>query len=964
MDDGGADGLVQVGAASAQSTVIQAGRDVLVAPIGSVVNGHGVPVTESVLAPGRLISDTAAEDLEVRRTLPPGTDDESPLPRYIPRQHDLVLRELARAAMDEQPRSGTAILVSDSTSGKTRALYELLHHPVPQPRRSRGRSRHRSLTEAGWRVWPPINPVPADQFLSGLAAVEPHTVIWLNEAQRYLIDPDKHTASAIASGLRALLADSTRTPVLLLGTLWPLYLDQITQRPQVRPDRHADARALLSGRTIPVPGVFTGPDLAAARSSSDTRVRRALAAADGADGGPDQATRVPLTQYMAGVPELLDLYSNASTTVAAVLHAAMDARRLGHSEWLPVDLLHHAAPAYLDPHEQQQHLTDPDWFTRALHTLTTPRDAAAVRALHRPPAIPGQPIGDVVRLEDYLDEYGRSHRAAQVPPVGFWTTVSVHANPDDLDFLGDEAWALGLYRHAGQILKNATAHGNAYAAARLVRNLHAIHPDDHRPAQWAVTHVGLDDLHAVSRLLEALHETGNTELAVELAERISEQAELSHPHAARTLLEALLEVGAKSLSFALAKRMAGQAIISDDTYSMGRLLSTLNKAGASDQVSEWTGRMIGNMRLDDPYGAKEVLLALHQADAAQQVSILAKRIAEHSSVDDPHAAGLLLEALHETGAAEQVGVLAGRAARSAALKVPWNVGTLLSALHKADATAQIAALLERSPSTQVVFDDLVSVRPLLSALHDVGATDQIAVLAERMAEHVALHNLRGIGALLVALLEVDAVEHIALLTGRITPTHTVFDSPYDLGVLLTAIHGAGSEERLAGLLNAASIARLAGHEPQSVGALLEALHRVGATSQVDALAEYIAASAAVNDIHDVDALLNALYKAGATEQAATLISRAAQQARIYDRDDIDVLLTRLRESGAVDQIAALADHLAVVGRFDLFMSIKGHRKDFRFGREPDGKAALPWTWDDLKQRSLFDQVDAKTILKP
>ncbi|WP_328451973.1 hypothetical protein [Amycolatopsis sp. NBC_00438] len=127
---------------------------------GVVVRVRGNPRVEEIrrlwklavryVPPGRLIIDTPAADLEVRQTLPPRAGDMGPLPDYIPREHDRLLRDLAAVALAaEDPRSGIAVLVSDSTSGKTRALYEVLHHPVV-PETSSGRRDARSLAAARW----------------------------------------------------------------------------------------------------------------------------------------------------------------------------------------------------------------------------------------------------------------------------------------------------------------------------------------------------------------------------------------------------------------------------------------------------------------------------------------------------------------------------------------------------------------------------------------------------------------------------------------------------------------------------------------------------------------------------------------------------------------------------------------------------------------------------------------------
>ncbi|MET9909556.1 hypothetical protein ABZZ74_22605 [Streptomyces sp. NPDC006476] len=46
---------------------------------------------------------------------------------------------------------------------------------------------------------------------------------------------------------------------------------------------------------------------------------------------------------------------------------------------------------------------------------------------------------------------------------------------------------------------------------------------------------------------------------------------------------------------------------------------------------------------------------------------------------------------------------------------------------------------------------------------------------------------------------------------------------------------------------------------------------------------------------------------------------------------------------------ALTARLLAVGLFDQFIKDDARNlKQFRFGREPYGSAALPWSWDDLE----------------
>ncbi|MEU4536020.1 hypothetical protein AB0G15_14270 [Streptosporangium sp. NPDC023825] len=59
-----------------------------------------------------------------------------------------------------------------------------------------------------------------------------------------------------------------------------------------------------------------------------------------------------ITQYLAGVPVLLVRYSEAPPAAKALIHTAMDARRLGHGPHLPYQLPAKAALGYLGAHEQ------------------------------------------------------------------------------------------------------------------------------------------------------------------------------------------------------------------------------------------------------------------------------------------------------------------------------------------------------------------------------------------------------------------------------------------------------------------------------------------------------------------------------------------------------------------------------------------------------------------------------------
>jgi hypothetical protein len=145
------------------------------------------------------------------------------LPVYVPREHDSELGQVVRAAAGG--RSGVAVLVGGSSTGKTRACWEALGLLRDQ--------------EPGWRLWHPIGPTRPDAALAELPRIGPRTVVWLNEAQFYLDVADRGLGERAAAGLRELLRDHARAPVLILATLWPQYWDTLIARPPGGADPHA-----------------------------------------------------------------------------------------------------------------------------------------------------------------------------------------------------------------------------------------------------------------------------------------------------------------------------------------------------------------------------------------------------------------------------------------------------------------------------------------------------------------------------------------------------------------------------------------------------------------------------------------------------------------------------------------------------------------------------------------------------
>jgi hypothetical protein len=96
----------------------------------------------------------------------------------------------------------------------------------------------------------------------------------------------------------------------------------------------------------------------------------------------------------------------------------------------------------------------------------------------------------------------------------------------------------------------------------------------------------------------------------------------------------------------------------------------------------------------------------------------------------------------------------------------------------------------------------------------------------------------------------------------------------------------------------------------------------------------------------VASLLAELREAGADQQVTTLIDRdPAAHAALDEPGGVARLLHALREADADQQATALVARLPAAGMFGL-LEVIGESQS-RFGREPDGSPAKPWSWNDL-----------------
>ncbi|MCX5357862.1 helix-turn-helix domain-containing protein [Streptomyces sp. NBC_00124] len=405
--------------------------------------------------PGRPIGEWEPHALEIHPAGPGGGSPElSALPSYVRGKHDRYLDAAVQDAA--QGSSRMTVLVGTSSTGKTRACWEAVQ----------------LLAVLGWRLWHPFHPAPAEAALEGLHRVQPRTVVWLNEAQRYLGDPQ--AGERIAAAVHALLIRPERGPVLVLGTMWPEYAAQYTVQPAPHhPDPYSRARELLAGRTLAVPETFDVPALAAAATfakAGDRLLADALTRAE-AEGR--------VTQDLAGAPELLRRYQDAAPGARAVMDAAMDAHRLGGGLRLPQEFLTDAATDYLS--DTNYDLLSPDWAEQAFAELARPVKGkqaplrrTALRPQRRPPgtlppaSAPPAAAGLMLRLADYLEQHGRTTRWSLCPKASFWHAAHGHlTSPSDLDNLAQAAYVRHRPQWAHHLAIRAIDVGSIGAMGRL-----------------------------------------------------------------------------------------------------------------------------------------------------------------------------------------------------------------------------------------------------------------------------------------------------------------------------------------------------------------------------------------------------------------------------------------------------------------------------------------------------------------
>lgn len=299
----------------------------------------------------------------------------------------------------------------------------------PPPARTRAAYEAVAGQLADWQLDYPHDPGTLAERLN--ARIPARTVLWLGELRQYA---DTDGGPAVLARLADLLDGEGH---VLITTMWPEHWHTYTAAARAGPgaaDPAGTAGRLLErlpeltgrdparidparGGVIDVPDRFTAAEMATAASAEDSVLAEAAAAATraGQDG--------QVTQYLAGVPDLLGRYDGPGGDPygRAVITAAMDATRLGHDSPLPAALLQEAAVGYLTGPQRTEGLAS--WRDTALTWATTELNGA-VRALQPVPPATGTGVAGY-QVADYLDQHGRRTRQDQLGPTSLWEALTL-----------------------------------------------------------------------------------------------------------------------------------------------------------------------------------------------------------------------------------------------------------------------------------------------------------------------------------------------------------------------------------------------------------------------------------------------------------------------------------------------------------------------------------------------------------
>lgn len=249
-------------------------------------------------------------------------------------------------------RHGFVLLVGDSTAGKSRAAFESMRRMLPD--------------------YEILDPRERDS-LTAIVHLVQHTrrlVLWLDDLGRFL-----GPGGLDRSSVELMLADPRRE-IVLLATMRAREYARF--RPRQRSAAEPGDDLLRSGRDvlrlaklIRINRAWSATELERARQyCDDERIAAAV----------EHASRFGVAEYLAAGPQLMTEWQNAwepgaNPRGAALVQAAVDARRAGYQQPVPQALLKHLHEIYL--HQRGGAALRPEPLREALAWATEPLHATS-----------------------------------------------------------------------------------------------------------------------------------------------------------------------------------------------------------------------------------------------------------------------------------------------------------------------------------------------------------------------------------------------------------------------------------------------------------------------------------------------------------------------------------------------------------------------------------------------------------
>jgi tetratricopeptide (TPR) repeat protein len=363
-------------------------------------------------------------------SMPDGRVDR--LPPYVRRDRSVELEEALGA-------SRFVLIIGESTAGKSRAAFEAMRTCLAD---------HKFIRPAGKQDLPEA---------LALAKRQRRCVVWLDELDRYL-GVDGLTAEM----LTPLFAEDGRHRVVL-ATMRSH--ERARYSPRNGPglsgsDLQAHRLAgdvLKLAREIRIERLWSAEERARALAEADDwRIHRAL----------DHADRYGVSQFLAAGPQLFQDWQDARGSWpegrprgAALVNAAVDVRRAGLQEPVPISFLQELHELYLPPAVRVESWEEAlEWATQPLHSTSSL-------------LVPAEQ--DRYLAFDYLaDAYDETLGRPAVPD-GVWQAVTAFVRPADTIEIAWAAYFRSDMRAAESALRRALDAGHYDAAVDFAAMMHS-----------------------------------------------------------------------------------------------------------------------------------------------------------------------------------------------------------------------------------------------------------------------------------------------------------------------------------------------------------------------------------------------------------------------------------------------------------------------------------------------------------